>query len=100
MRYLFPILITLTLIGCSDGWNTTSNKYQLVVSSDGHVYRMDTRTGDVVVIEQVPMHKLSQSDQIPLVVNALYKTEEGEVIRYAGKGKFEARRPLSDFDRK
>lgn len=69
-------------------------------SSDGRAYRLDAKSGEVTVIEQGAMHKLSQAEQTPLIMGVLFKTEDGEIIRYIGQGKFEARKPLSDIFQK
>ena len=88
MRYFLLVLIALTIVGCSDTKISTGIQYQLISSSDGYVYRLDGNTGEVMIINQGTMSKVSQSEQTNLVINGLYKTEEGKIIRYIGKGKF------------
>jgi cupin superfamily acireductone dioxygenase involved in methionine salvage len=96
MRYLLITLMAITFVGCSDTWICSGNKYQIMASTDGNVYRLDGKTGEVMIISKGTMHKISQSEQTLLVVNGLYKTEDGEIILYLGKSKFGAR-PLPTF---
>ncbi len=71
MRYFILIIAVATLVGCGETWNASSNRYQIVASSDGRVYRLDVKTGEVTAIEQGAMHKLSQAEQTPLIVGTL-----------------------------
>lgn len=54
-------------------------------NAEGKVLRVDTRTGEVTVIE---------IGKTKLILNALYEAEEGKVFRYAGNGKLEPRPSL------
>ena len=89
MRYLSIVLIiSIIIIGCRNAETSFNNDYQIVTSTDGCVYRLNKRTGDMMIITHGVMHKVSQSEQTLLVVHELYKTEEGKVIQYEGKGNF------------
>lgn len=108
--------VVISLFGCDTF--ESSNRYELVASPQGYVYRLDKKTGDVSVIEQDTIKKvsegqiklwreqpdgtwaLSEGEIKVLVVGSLLRTEDGEVIRYIGKGKFDSRPPLSSFEKK
>jgi hypothetical protein len=80
----------ILLFGCSNF--ESSDRYELVASAQGYVYRLDKKTGDVSIIEQDTMWKVEQSRTKDLIVGSLYKTEDGNVVRYVGKAKFEENR--------
>jgi hypothetical protein len=93
------------LFGCDPF--ESSNRYELVASSQGYVYRLDKKTGDISVIEQDTIKKvsegqinrwirrpdgvwvMSEGEIKDLVVGSLLKTEDGKIIRYVGKGNFD-----------
>jgi hypothetical protein len=54
---LLLILVIIISAGCSseDMWGSHKDKYQLVASSEGRVYRLNVKTGEVMVIEQGTM---------------------------------------------
>ena len=89
MRYLSIVLIiSIMIIGCRNAEISFNNDYQIVTSTDGSVYRLNKRTGDIMIITHGVMHKVTQPEQTLLVVNELYRTEEGKIIQYEGKGNF------------
>jgi hypothetical protein len=79
--------VVIVLFGCSNF--ESSDRYELVASAQGYVYRLDKKTGDVSIIEEDTIRKVSEGQIRNLVVGSRFKTEDGNVIRYAGKGKFE-----------
>jgi hypothetical protein len=107
---MFTLLGTaIFFFGCSN--SESPNRYELVASTQGYVYRLDKKTGDVSVIEQDTIRKVSDGDKVwrqqpdgtwslsewkikDLVVGSLFKTEDGNIIRYVGKGKFEEKPPI------
>ena len=56
MKRLWFFLSLVLLTGCGSGFSPsnpaekTTDKYSLVASTDGKVYRIDKQTGDVVLI--------------------------------------------------
>lgn len=92
MRYLAMIAVLL-FIGCSQ----SKTKYQITVSPSGQVYRLDTVSGEITILEKAPVQSVRRTK---LVVGSFYENEKREVLRYVGDGKFEPRPPLSDFERK
>ena len=72
-------------------------RYQLSIGPPGQIYRIDTATGDVV---SIPPPAAISDGRIKLVVGSFYETEQGEVLRYTGAGKFAPRPPLSEIFKK
>ena len=85
---MFMLLGAVILLsGCSK--LESFDRYELVASTHGYVYRLDKKTGDVSIIEEDTIRKVSEGRIRNLLVGSRFKTEDGNMIRYAGKGKFE-----------
>ena len=78
--------VVVFLFGCDA--LESPNRYELVASAQGYVYRLDKKTGDVSIIEEDTIRKVEQSQTRDLIVGSLYKTEDGNVVQYVGKGTF------------
>jgi hypothetical protein len=79
------LLLTATLlVGCER--IPESSRFQLV-SSDAHVYRIDTMTGKVSKVDSSGITAISEQAS-PLVIGEVYLFESGERMKYLGKGKF------------
>ena len=102
-KSMIIIILFLLSVGCNldSKHNDTSpfDRYQIAISSDGKVYRLDKKTGETVVIEN-GVYKPIQETPLSLRVNSMYTTEEGKMVRYVGRGKFVERPPLSSFEGK
>lgn len=96
MRFLIIFAVLMALTGCENGAFYLSSKYQLAVSNSGQVYRLNTRSGEVTLIQQTEI----TGNRIKLSVGSFYETETGDVLLYTGGGKFGPRPPLSSFERK
>ena len=96
------IFIVLSVISILSGCNDFGmyNRYQLVASSDGHVYRLDRKNGDISIVDQNTIRKISDSDEVNLVVGLFYKTEGGKIMKYVGNGKFEAAMTAEEYIKK
>ena len=98
MRYVAVSLLAIMLLaGCGRSTRQQARRYQILVAPSGQVFRLDTSSGEVVIIEKAPT---ISDGRTKLVVGSLYETEGVEVLRYVGNGKFEPRRLLSDFEKK
>jgi hypothetical protein len=89
MRYVPTLILAASiLVGCERGAEQAVGRYSVVSGSDGRLVRVDTKTGEVTPVDIA---------RTKLVVNELYQSEDGQLLRYVGKGKLEPRRPLSKF---
>ena len=95
IKTMIVLLIALlfSVIGCdldSRHSNETlpSDRYQIAISNDGKVYRLDKKGGEMVVIEDGACKRIREPQPIDLTVDYLFRTEEGKVIQYKGKGNF------------
>jgi hypothetical protein len=103
MKIVIVLFLFLTVCGCGivgSGEGFRTDRYQLVASSDGKVYRLDKKTGEVSTIDGNSIRSIGNSDQTNLVVGMFYKTEEGKLMRYAGKGNFEPSMTAEEFLKK
>lgn len=93
MKAIFFLISLLALSGCNRF--AESSKYSLIASSDGIVYRLDRSSGEVWSIRQGLFSKVSEATEIPLIIGGFYAIEDGTVVKYIGKGKFESGHGLS-----
>lgn len=96
-RLLFLIMLSGFIISCTRFY--PNQQYQLVASTDGRVYRLNKTSGEVWLIEPEGTKKLAEEGLITLKASTYYKTEDGGVVRYLGKGKFEPPKPFSEYMR-
>ena len=86
MRYLTAVLsVVLLLTACND--LPSGNKYQLVASSDGNVYRLDKSNGEVWIIQDNTMEEVS-TKSLRLTISQRYTGVDGYSFTYSGKGTF------------
>lgn len=76
--------------------SSQGNRFQMAIAPSGRVYRLDTTSGEVAVIEKATT--ISDERTKLVVVGSFYVTEAGSVLRYVGGAKFEPLPPLSEFD--
>jgi hypothetical protein len=86
MRKSIVIVISLlALLGCnSDSGHRDKpsvDHYQIAISSDGKVYRLDKTTGEIVVIENGILKRIAEPGQITIDLNAI----DAEIARRKGK---------------
>ncbi|MDX8383585.1 MAG: hypothetical protein R8M45_05850 [Ghiorsea sp.] len=102
MKFHFFLMITIFLTSCA---TTESSKseitdhevYQLSTKNDGETYRINTKSGEVWIIEGNSLKVVSESNSIQLKVGRKYYIENNYSIKYLGDGKFTA--PVKDFNR-
>jgi len=87
------IILLLSVIGCGldskhNSDTLPSDRYQIAISNDGKGYRLDKKGGEMVVIENDAFKRIREPQPIDLTVNSLFRTEEGNIIQYTGKGNF------------
>lgn len=93
MRSTIIYAMSSILADCAVNPNSQTHQYQLVPAPSGQLYRLDAVTGEVINVEKI----VSSSERMELQVGSFYETEDGEVVRYIGKGKLVPRPPLSEF---
>lgn len=92
------ILILLALVGALSGcdrWQAEpvgQSRYQLVVTTDGRVYRLDAKTGAVHFVS--PEKMLALPEAFPkLTVGSYYEMADAatreKFLKYLGNGQFE-----------
>lgn len=79
----------LCVIGCGQysSRNTEavpSDRYQIAISNDGKVYRLDKKSGEMVFVNDGAFKRITELQPINLVVDSIYKTNEGNIIQYKG----------------
>jgi hypothetical protein len=90
MRAFGILLVLMTVMACNQPSRPQPAKYQIAISPSGQVYRLDVITGGVTAVET--------TGRLRLTVGAFYEDENGQVWKYAGGGKLEARPSLSSFE--
>ena len=66
-----------------------ADNYQLSTSEDGAIYRVNTNTGEVLLIENDRMTSVKKSKVTKLNIGEFYEDETGSIMKYIGKLKFE-----------
>jgi hypothetical protein len=84
IRVLLAIVAIFPLLGC-EGSQQSVGQYQVISSAEGKLLRVDTKTGEVTIVE---------IEKPKLKVNSLYEAEDGKVLKYVGNGRLEPRPPL------
>jgi hypothetical protein len=82
---LIPLLIVL-LGGCDQ--LPGMQRYQLLASPDGQVYRLDAKTGAVDYVTPDGMFSLSEATP-KLKQGQYFQLEDGKFLKYIGNGQFE-----------
>ena len=85
IRVLIAVIATFPLLGCELGSQQSIGRYQVMSSAEGKVLRVDTKTGEVTIVE---------IEKTKLKLNSLYEAEDGKVLKYVGNGKLEPRPSL------
>jgi hypothetical protein len=92
--FLFFLSITI-LFGCASTptntaiSNPSSESFQLLTTTDGRVYRIDTRTGKTSWLDGSTFHEVKEQKMPQLVIGKVYRAEDGKsMYRYEGGGKF------------
>lgn len=93
MKSIFIPIFLFLLAGC-DSTILLSN-FQLVTSSDGAVYRLNTKTGEVHKVSDNILIKIHESNRIVLSKNIILETENKDTYEYKGNGEF-VKRDLSN----
>ena len=88
IRVLLAVIATLSLLGCEMGSQQSVGRYQVVSGAEGKLLRVDTKTGEVTIVE---------IEKMKLKLNSLYEAEDGKVLRYVGNGKLESRPSLDEI---
>jgi hypothetical protein len=79
-------LVAILLTGCDQ--LPGGQRYQLLASPDGKVYRLDVKTGAVHYITPDGMFPLLSGT--PKLTNGQYfQLEDGKFLKYIGNGQFE-----------
>ena len=81
MMLVLVILAVLMFVGCE---NLKEEKFQLIASSDGSVYRLNKKDGSVSVIQNGQISEI-MIGRIKLEVGKLYEAEDGRMVKYIGK---------------
>ncbi|PXX41588.1 hypothetical protein [Undibacterium pigrum] len=89
-RLLIAVTFAFALSGCDTGWS--GSRYQLVTSSDGKVYRLDSQSGTVHYV--TPEKMLALNDELPtLHVGEYYQMADAsgnvKYLKYVGNAQFE-----------
>ena len=85
MKSATALILLIALAGCGE---VGTHAYQLVASSDGFVYRLNTKTGEIGIIEKDRIRAIKEINISPLTIGGFYKDEKGTVIKYVGDQKF------------
>ncbi len=67
----------------------TSSCYQLISTQDGRVFRIDKQSGKTVLLEGTSYKNINEPEMPSLEVGKVYRIEDNQMVRYAGKGKLE-----------
>lgn len=90
----FEALFILSLGGCKLSQdNTYKEHFRLIVTQDGRTFRLDTQTGDVVLVTDKGLSKLSFSEIPKLQIGHIYALENGDLVKYQGNQKFDSKIP-------
>jgi len=79
---MLAMVLGLLVSGCGD-IAAKKDKFQLIASSDGKIYRIDKENGKVSVIENGELKEIKEGRQT-LKVGEFYTTEDGKVVKYIG----------------
>jgi hypothetical protein len=91
---LIALLLIMPLREC-----IAQDKYQIVTSSDGHVYRLDKASGEVWLIKGSSMEKVQEKD-LRLKIGNRYMGEDLYSFTYLGKGQLGEITTLDDYWKK
>ena len=93
---LIPLTITLVLIliGCEN--NEIINRFQIISSSEGSMYRLNKSTGEIWSIHEATMEKVKE-EKFRIKVGERYICEDTYSFVYKGKGKIGNVKSLDDF---
>ena len=98
MRYLALVtFILLIFVGCNT--QTAIDKYQIIASPDGNVYRLDKSSGEVWLIKDGTMEEI-QAKSFRLKINQHYIAEDLYSFVYLGKGQLGDVKTLDDIMKK
>jgi len=102
---------------------TGTDRYQVIVAKAA-TFKVDTATGSTWIfdekatswkalpdtpstdpvggsaVDDLVRKYGGQAGRVKLVVGSFYETESGDILRYVGAGRFEPRKPLSEFLKK
>jgi hypothetical protein len=93
---LFATLLSVIflLIACNN--LSSVEKYQLITSPDGNVYRLDKMSGESWLVKGNKMEKIIEND-FRLRVGQQYVGEDLYSFTYQGKGQLSEIKTLDDF---
>jgi hypothetical protein len=96
MKSLETFLLIALLLIMPFSRSMAQDKYQIVTSSEGNVYRMDKASGEVWLIKGRSMEKLQEKD-FRLKIGNRYIGEDLYSFTYLGKGQVGEIKTLDDF---
>jgi hypothetical protein len=88
--------IFITVAGLSMGScdrMSGNSQFQVISTSSGELYRLQSSTGAMHRISGATLVRVSETDRVQLQVGAVYVLENGSNIKYLGEGKFESFKP-------
>ena len=95
-RALSLLALMLVLTSCAttgatpSGAHSAQDMFQLHTAPDGHVYRIDTRTGKTSWLDGGAFREVAEQTMPQLVVGKVYRAEDGKsTYRYSGEGRLE-----------
>ena len=94
-HFIIFISIALLLTACNN--LTSRDKYQIVASTDGNVYRLNKASGEILQIRGNTMERL-QTKYFRLKIGHRYVGEDVYSFTYLGKGLVGEIKTLSDFE--
>ena len=77
-----------SLAACNQDQLEFTGKYRLLAANDGHVYRLDTYSGEVQSVTDKGLFPVAKHGRIRMEIGRIYEREDGELIAYEGKEKF------------
>lgn len=95
MRHFIIVTIICLVLGTSS-YCLAADKFQLVTSPDGNVYRMDSTSGEVWIIKGDSMERV-QSKEFRIKIGQQYMGEDLYSFKYMGKGQLGEVKTLDDF---
>jgi hypothetical protein len=88
------VILVLILIGCEN--NEVIDRFQIISSSEGSMYRLNKSTGEIWYIHEATMKKV-EGEKFRLKVNERYICEDGYNFVYKGKGQIGDIKSLNDY---